>query len=99
LRLTKGQSAQLADALKARVEVYHDLVRSRPTVSSRLAPDLYAAAIQQWKAATAQKVAALDQPIWEILSPSPLRALAALLNKPVAGYEPAKLKANRKGVP
>ncbi len=77
--------------------MYHDLVRSRPTVSTRLPPAVYAAAIQQRREATAQKVAALDQPIWEILRPPQLRAMAMLLNKPVAGYAPTKAKAESKG--
>ncbi|MHB1559384.1 MAG: hypothetical protein ACYC61_18190 [Isosphaeraceae bacterium] len=93
LRLTKRQSTELADALKGRMEVYHKIVRSGVVSTKVGPPELFAALNQQRKDEIAQKVAALDQPIWEILNPSQLRALANLLNKPVAGYEPRKPKA------
>jgi hypothetical protein len=94
LRLTRRQRSELADALKARIEAYHNLVRTLdplPPVGSR--PAVVEAFERQQKDGMAKRVDALDQPTWEILNPSQLRALAGLLNKPVAGYDPTKPKA------
>ncbi len=94
LRLTRSQRTELADALKARIEVYHNVVRTHPPLPPVASPpDVVEAFEQRRKEELAKKVDDLDQPIWEILNPSQLRALAGLLNKPVAGYEPAKPKA------
>ena len=94
LRMTKRQREELADALKARLPIYHKLIRSSVPVYRRGAPRAeHDPARQQSRDERAQKVAALDQPIWEILTDSQLRALATLLKQPVAGYDPAKPRA------
>jgi hypothetical protein len=95
LNMSKAQRVELTDRLGERVEVYHRLVRTGGP-DARIPPEVYRVLHQQWEAELAQKLADLDQPIWEILHPAQLRALARLLNKPVAGYDPSNPKAKPK---
>ena len=90
LRLSRAQRNELAEALSKRVEVYHWEVRSVVfNIPNAFAPINEIAQLErQFKEDMAQKVAQLDQPIWEFLKPSQLRSLAGMLDRPVAGYGP-----------
>jgi hypothetical protein len=96
LNLSKAQRAEITDAVRGRLRTYHRLIRSGVVFARSQPPAVLAALQRQREEEVAQKVAELDQPIWEILAPSQLRALARLVNKPVAGYDPRKSKANAK---
>jgi hypothetical protein len=101
LRLSSAQRNELAEALSNRVEVYHWAVRS---VVANFINIPYATGPvnevkrleRQFYEEKAQKIAQLDQPIWELLKPSQLRSLAGLLDRPVAGYAPPSTKPSRK---
>ena len=89
LHLSRAQRNELAEALANRLEVYHRAVRSFRFISYATTPAAEIARLEQLnKDETSQKVAQLDQPIWECLKPSQLRSLARLLDRPVAGYGP-----------
>jgi hypothetical protein len=99
LGMSEAQRAELAKRLKERLGVYHDLIRSglvfiRPGQMPQAEAD---ALVKKGRDETERKVASLDQPIWEILRPAQLRALAELLNKPVAGYAPAASNTGPRG--
>ena len=97
LRLSRTQRAEFADALKERVEVYHQLVRSDVVSSKSENAAVVDALRQRRKDEIGRRIAEWDQPIWEILTPSQLQALARLLNKPAAGDDPQKAKAKPRG--
>ncbi len=89
LHLSRAQRNELAERLTERVEVYHRVVRSDVPVYNNQTPSNVVNALEQrWKEEVDHKVAVLDQPIWEILQPAQLRALARLLNKPVPVLQP-----------
>jgi hypothetical protein len=99
LRLSRAQRNELAEALSSRVEVYHREVRNVVfNIPYATAPVNEILRLErQLKEDMAQKIAELDQPIWEFLKPSQLRSLAGLLDRPVAGYAPPFSRASRKG--
>ena len=97
LQLSRAQRNELAEAITNRLEVYHRAVRSFRFIAYATAPAAEIARLEQInKEETAQKVAQLDQPIWECLKPSQLRSLARLLDRPVAGYGPPSTGPGRK---
>jgi hypothetical protein len=91
LRITRTQREELVESLEARPEVLEE--GGFGFINDGVRPAQVAGVPM---AAYEQKIAELDQPIWEILSPSQLRALAGLLDKPVAGYSPPKAKTKAK---
>jgi hypothetical protein len=99
LRLSRAQRTELAEALSNRLEVYHRIFRSVVfDIPYATAPVNEILRLErQRKEDIAQKVAQLDQPIWECLKPVQLRSLARLLDKPVAGYAPPSSRPSRKG--
>jgi hypothetical protein len=98
LRLSRTQRNELAEALSNRLEVYHRIFRSVVfNIPYATAPVNEVLRLErQYKEDVAQKVAQLDQPIWECLKPSQLRSLAGLLDRPVAGYGPPSSGPGRK---
>jgi hypothetical protein len=97
LQLSRAQRNELAEAIGNRFEVYHRVVRNVAFFPYATAPpEEIARRERQYKEDMAQKVAELDQPIWECVKPSQLRSLARLLDKPIAGYEPRPTKPSRK---
>jgi hypothetical protein len=98
LPLSRAQRNELAEALSNRVEVYHRELRNVVfNIPYATAPVNEILRLErQLKEEMAQKIADLDQPIWELLKPSQLRSLAGLLDRPVAGYAPPSTKPSRK---
>jgi hypothetical protein len=97
LRLTRIQREELAESLTGRRQIYEKMEFGvAPLEDNRIPPAVRRVQKERWEKGKEEKIAALDQPIWEILNPSQLRALAGLLNKPVAGYDPPKPKATAK---
>jgi hypothetical protein len=98
LRLSRAQRNELAEALSDRVEVYHREVRNVVfVIPYATAPVNEILRLErQLKEDMAQKIAELDQPIWEFLKPSQLRSLAGLLDRPIAGYGPPSAVPGRK---
>lgn len=98
LRLSRSQREELFERLNARTEVYHNAVRSGfPLADGKIPIEVVEAAQQRWREGLAQKMAAYDQPTWEILRPAQLRALVRLLGKPAAGPRPPAAKGKIKG--
>ncbi len=95
----RGARRQLADALQVRVQVYHDLVRSRPTVSRKLPRTCTLLPSDKGGRPLRRRWPPWINRSGRTLRPQQLRAMATLLNKPVAGYEPTKAKAESKGAP
>jgi hypothetical protein len=95
LSMSKRQRAELVERLKERLEVYHNLMRTGVVeLRGRTRTDIDALRRQR-KEELARMVAALDQPIWEILATAQLRVLAELLDQTVAGMAPLKAKPKR----